>query len=243
MTFIYALITVVGLIGNIVVCVVVMKNKVMHTATNYYLCSMAISDLLLLVTGIPHELFILWIRRPYLFGFYFCIIRGLAAETSTNATILTIVAFTIERYIGICHPLRIFALSNLKRVVKFILVIWVLAILSAIPQVIQYGIDKNGDCTVVYPIPHTFQASTLIFFFIPMTLISVLYIKIGLELTRSQQLNRRVSTSVRSCAANATSLDRSRGVIKMLSKRHLKFMQGVHYISKPNTRQLISLFK
>lgn len=32
----------------------------MHTATNYYLFSLAVSDLLLLVLGIPQELFSLW---------------------------------------------------------------------------------------------------------------------------------------------------------------------------------------
>lgn len=50
-TVIYAFIFVTGIIGNIITCVVISKNKSMHTSVNYYLFSLAISDLLLLVSG------------------------------------------------------------------------------------------------------------------------------------------------------------------------------------------------
>lgn len=48
---IYAVIFVLGLLGNITTCIVIAKNRSMHTAVNFYLFSLAISDLLLLVTG------------------------------------------------------------------------------------------------------------------------------------------------------------------------------------------------
>lgn len=65
----------------------------------------------------------------------FCIIRGFAAETSTNATVLTITAFTIERYVAICHPFLSHAESNLSRAFKYILIIWMVALTLAFPQV------------------------------------------------------------------------------------------------------------
>ena len=40
-----------GVTGNIAVCLVIVKNKSMHTATNYYLFSLACSDLMMLVLG------------------------------------------------------------------------------------------------------------------------------------------------------------------------------------------------
>lgn len=40
-----------GIIGNVIVCVVIVKNASMHTATNYYLFSLAVSDLLFLMMG------------------------------------------------------------------------------------------------------------------------------------------------------------------------------------------------
>lgn len=50
-TVVYVLIFVTGVVGNVSVCVVIVKNQSMHTATNYYLFSLAISDLMLLLLG------------------------------------------------------------------------------------------------------------------------------------------------------------------------------------------------
>eukprot|EP00095_Tigriopus_kingsejongensis_P005587 maker-scaffold12_size759060-snap-gene-6.19 protein:Tk05587 transcript:maker-scaffold12_size759060-snap-gene-6.19-mRNA-1 annotation:"diapause hormone receptor" len=50
-TIIHVLIFISGVIGNVAVCLVIVKNKSMHTATNYYLFSLAISDLMILVLG------------------------------------------------------------------------------------------------------------------------------------------------------------------------------------------------
>lgn len=50
-TIFNVLIFVTGIVGNISVCVVIIKHSSMHTATNYYLFSLAISDLTLLLFG------------------------------------------------------------------------------------------------------------------------------------------------------------------------------------------------
>lgn len=98
-SIIYALIFFTGFVGNVSTCVVISRNKSMHTATNYYLFSLAISDLLLLLSGLPPEMYYIWSKYPYIFGEVFCIIQSFAAETSANATVLTITAFTIERFV------------------------------------------------------------------------------------------------------------------------------------------------
>ncbi len=51
MSVTYTLIFVCGLIGNLCVCSIIICNNCMHTTTNYYLFSLAISDLLFLVIG------------------------------------------------------------------------------------------------------------------------------------------------------------------------------------------------
>ncbi|KDR17491.1 Neuromedin-U receptor 2 [Zootermopsis nevadensis] len=50
-TIIYVTIFVSGVVGNVAVCVVIARNKSMRTATNYYLFSLAVSDLTLLLLG------------------------------------------------------------------------------------------------------------------------------------------------------------------------------------------------
>lgn len=60
MTIMYSVIFVTGVIGNSITCMVIAKHKYMHTATNYYLFSLAVSDLILLVSGLPQEMWSIW---------------------------------------------------------------------------------------------------------------------------------------------------------------------------------------
>lgn len=50
-TVVYVIIFISGLMGNICTCLVIIRNRHMRTATNYYLFNLALSDLLLLVIG------------------------------------------------------------------------------------------------------------------------------------------------------------------------------------------------
>ena len=259
MTIVYALILITGVIGNIITCLVIARNRYMHTATNFYLFSLAISDLLLLVLGLPQELYILWQRYPYTFGEVFCVLRGLTSEASTNSSVLTITAFTIERYVAICHPLKAHTMSKLSRAVKLIIIIWILGVICAIPVTYQYGIiyEYNSDglipetaqCSVKRMVPyfeeHMFTISSLLVFVVPMTIISVLYMLIGLKLrysaaARKKQMASNNTTDVeantrngsayskyqstkrslegKSSSNGSNSLAQRRAVIKMLSK-------------------------
>lgn len=246
-TIIYVAIFITGMIGNVSTCIVIARNKSMHTATNYYLFSLAVSDLLLLISGLPVEVYLVWSKYPYVFGEHFCRLRGLAAECSTNASVLTITAFTMERYVAICHPFLSHTMSKLSRAIKLILVVWVVALLFATPLALQFGIvdrrDLNPDyvmCSLkITLIKHSFEISTFLFFIVPMILITVLYVMIGLKLRKSNMMKRnnvrnrtfaRASSSANSetVAANSTRKDErncrhhtgrsSRRVLKMLGK-------------------------
>ncbi len=48
---VYCLILVLGVFGNTCTCLVVAKNKSMQTATNFYIVSLSVSDMILLVLG------------------------------------------------------------------------------------------------------------------------------------------------------------------------------------------------
>jgi hypothetical protein len=56
LTIIYSLILLTGVIGNLATCIVIVKTKYLHTSVNYYLFSLACSDLLLLILGLPQEM-------------------------------------------------------------------------------------------------------------------------------------------------------------------------------------------
>ena len=80
MTVIYATIFLTGVLGNLAVCLVIVKQRSMHTATNYYLFSLAVSDLVILLLGLPNELAIYWQQYPWLLGSTACKARSLVSE-------------------------------------------------------------------------------------------------------------------------------------------------------------------
>ncbi|WAR06973.1 PK1R-like protein, partial [Mya arenaria] len=205
---IYATIFVTGVIGNIVTCIVISRTSFMRTTTNYYLLSLAISDLLLLVIGLPPEAYSIWESYPWRFGKAFCIIKALFAEMTSYASVLTITAFTIERYIAICKPLESHKIVAFSRCVKIIIAIWIISLCCALPypihtDVFYYVSDSNGtpildslQCNIPHQyserMRHVFQLSTFVFFVFPLTVIIVLYSLIGLTLRRAEM--RRETT-------------------------------------------------
>ncbi|KAH9493992.1 G-protein coupled receptor [Dermatophagoides farinae] len=204
MTIVYVAILITGVSGNLITCLVIARKRYLHTATNYYLFSLAVSDLLLLILGLPHDLVLLWQKYPYVFSEWFCVIRGLSSELSTNASILTIIAFTIERYIAICHPLRSHTTLKLARVVKTIIIIWIISALCALPIAYEFGIvqvlDDEGhpfpgsdQCAVKHLLyEYIFEIATMVFFVIPICIITILYILIGLKLRASSKISYMV---------------------------------------------------
>lgn len=51
LTIVYSVIFLTGVIGNMSTCIVITKNSYLHSATNYYLFSLAVSDMLTLLLG------------------------------------------------------------------------------------------------------------------------------------------------------------------------------------------------
>ncbi|KAL5283839.1 NMUR1.2 family protein [Megaselia abdita] len=211
-TIFYAIIFIAGILGNLITCIVISRNKFMHTATNFYLFNLAVSDLILLLSGMPPDLYGIWNPSRYPFEDIMCFTGCVLSETAANATVLTITAFTVERYIAICHPFRQHTMSKLSRAIKFIFAIWLTAFILALPQAMQYSVIDVGegkkDCSVNnHFYSDVFVISGFIFFVGPMTAICVLYVLIGVKLKRSRllqavqrrcyDLNRGISAQTR----------------------------------------------
>ncbi|KAK2584645.1 hypothetical protein KPH14_006993 [Odynerus spinipes] len=210
-TFAYVTIFVTGVFGNVMTCVVIKKNPTMQTATNYYLFNLAISDLLLLVLGLPNELSIFWEQYPWQLGLCMCKLRAFVSEMSSYASVLTIVTFSLERYLAICHPLHLYTMSGLKRPIRFILVAWLVALIFAIPfayyttvNYIEYPPESgrlSEDSAVCAMLLHNmpefplYELSCVIFFLIPMVFIAALYVRMCLRIQRNT-LGRSIEGSV-----------------------------------------------
>ncbi|XP_032628178.1 neuromedin-U receptor 2 [Chelonoidis abingdonii] len=202
MTFVYALIFVVGVMGNLLVCLVILKHRNMKTPTNYYLFSLAISDLLVLLFGMPLEVYEMWSNYPFLFGPVGCYFKTALFETVCFASILSMTTLSVERYIAILHPFRAKLDSTRKRALRIIIVLWILSVLFSLPNTSTHGIKlqyfPNGTlvpgsatCTVVTPMwiyNCIIQVTSFLFYVLPMAVISVLYYLMGLKLRGQKSL-------------------------------------------------------
>ncbi|CAG9571985.1 unnamed protein product [Danaus chrysippus] len=185
-----------GIVGNVAVCVVIVRNPSMHTDTNYYLFSLALSDLLLLLFGLPNDLSVYWHQYPYSLGVVFCKLRALISEAASYVSVLTIVAFTLERYLAICHPLHIYAVAGLRRALRIVLSLWVLSLLAASPFAHYTTVNyhqypptsgnaslESAFCAMLeLPSWYICELSSFFFFLLPGLVILCLYVRMGLRI-------------------------------------------------------------
>ncbi|XP_040828222.1 neuromedin-U receptor 1 [Ochotona curzoniae] len=231
----YLLIFAVGAVGNGLTCLVILRQAAMRTPTNCYLFSLAVSDLLVLLVGLPLELYEMWCNYPFLLGTSGCYFRTLLFETVCLASVLNVTALSVERYVAVVHPLRARSAVTRVHVRRVLGGLWSLAVLCSLPNTSLHGVRQlqvpcrgpvpdSAMCVLVRPralYNVVVQTTALLFFCLPMTIISVLYLLIGLQLRRERLLpSTRPGTTAMSRASNTRRLQlQNRGrrqVIKML---------------------------
>lgn len=173
-----------GIVGNIMVVLVVLRTKHMRTPTNCYLVSLAVADLMVLVAaGLPNITESLY--RSWVYGYVGCLCITYLQYLGINASSFSITAFTIERYIAICHPIKAQFLCTFSRAKKIIIFVW--AFTSIYCMLWFFLLDLNTvvykDTTVVscgYKVSRSYYSPIYmmdfgIFYVVPMVLATVLY--------------------------------------------------------------------
>ena len=133
-----------GICGNGLVCVVIIKVHFMHTITNAFIFNQSLIDLLasllfLLYNVIPIPpgvtgvlLCSLWVSQYFVWMFFFM-------------STFNLVALTLERYLAIVFPFRYQVLGTRKNVIVTILCVWVFASLFNLTEMFLYHYE-NGKC-------------------------------------------------------------------------------------------------
>lgn len=130
----------VGALGNALTCAIIVRYKVMRTPTNYYLFSLAVSDLLVLLLGMPLELYEMWHNYPFLLGEGGCYFKTFLFETVCFSSILNVTALSVERYMAVVHPLKVKHMTTRAHVKRVILTLWALSMLCAMPNTSLHGV-------------------------------------------------------------------------------------------------------
>ncbi|CAF0929559.1 unnamed protein product [Adineta steineri] len=194
--------------GNVLVVVSVYREKSLHTVTNYFVVSLAISDITVAAVVMPFAIYLeyngVWKLSERLCDFW------VASDCmACTASILNLVAIAVDRYIAVTKPLKYARHKNPKRVAIMIVIVWLVSFFIALP--IVSGINKSD--IAAYPRSADecafFNNKFLIFsslgsFFIPCIIIFAIYYRIFLVIMAQAKKNRkqwRPKAAIESAAA------------------------------------------
>ena len=139
------LIDFVTVFGNILVIIAVLTTRTIRNVTcNYYIVSLAVSDLLLGVLVLPFSS-VYEILNYWSFPTFFCVVWLSTDVLSCTASILNLLCISLDRYLAISRPLHYHNYSSPKFVFIMIAAAWILAFLISVAPV--FGFDTSGDQT------------------------------------------------------------------------------------------------
>ncbi|XP_017338286.1 pyroglutamylated RF-amide peptide receptor [Ictalurus punctatus] len=140
----YTLIFMLALVGNsLVVCVVVRKGS-SQSATNIFICSLAISDLLITFFCIPFTL-LQNISAQWLGGVLVCKTVPFVQTTAIVTGILTMTCIAVERYQGIVHPLKMKRQYTPQRAYRMLGLVWLISVMVGSPMLFVQQLEVKYD--------------------------------------------------------------------------------------------------
>ena len=180
---IYSVLVVVNLIGNTLVCVVVLRTKSMRVPMNYLLINLALADMAFAVLVSTQYIFRPFFQHPSPpVGDFLCKVAtgGSLSWIGTAAAVFTLVLIAFERYNSILFPHSIKRRLTAQKVKHGIFASWLVAVVSEIPAitVMRYSV-QHDICIEEWPGIRYARAYTLMTFFIdfafPFTFMAVIY--------------------------------------------------------------------
>ncbi|KAM9302340.1 thyrotropin-releasing hormone receptor-like [Gastrophryne carolinensis] len=183
--FLVLLICGIGIIGNVMVVLVVLTTRDMRTPTNCYLVSLAVADLMVLVAaGLPNVTESL--AGTWIYGHAGCLGITYFQYLGINASSCSITAFTVERYIAICHPMKAQTVCTVSRAKRIIAAVWLLTCIYCMMWffLLDIQVNKSRQVECGYKVSRNlylpiYLTDFAVFYVIPLFVATVLYGLIG----------------------------------------------------------------
>nr|UYF08492.1 kisspeptin receptor type 3 [Cynoglossus semilaevis] len=176
----FALIMVVGLVGNALVIRVVTKHQQMKTITNFYIVNLATTDILFLVCCVPFTA-TLYPLPSWIFGEFMCRLVNYLQQVTAQATCITLSAMSVDRCYVTIYPLHSLRRRTPRMALTICVTIWIGSLLLSTPVALYqrlevgYWYGPQTYCTEVFPSP-LLQRVFIIYSFLAVYLLPVLTI-------------------------------------------------------------------
>ncbi|KAM4622249.1 melanocortin receptor 3 [Discoglossus pictus] len=141
-TEVFLTLGIISLLENILVILAILKNNNLHSPMYFFLCSLAVADMLVSVSNALETIVIaiqnkylfigdeLLQRLDYVFDSMICI--------SFVASICNLLVIAIDRYITIFYALRYHSIMTVKKALALIVIIWISCIICGIVFITYY---------------------------------------------------------------------------------------------------------
>ena len=144
-----------ALLGNLLVCLTILKNRILRTPVNYLLMNLAISDLMIVMSFTPrHILEGLYHHPRGLQGTILC--KTITSDTFTwvgavsSATTLVVLAY--ERYAAITFPLGTRSKLSCRKLKILVGLGWFFSVIFNIPLFYVRSLNQQrGICESHWP--------------------------------------------------------------------------------------------
>uniref|UniRef100_A0A665WXC6 G-protein coupled receptors family 1 profile domain-containing protein n=1 Tax=Echeneis naucrates TaxID=173247 RepID=A0A665WXC6_ECHNA len=164
---------------NLLVIIAISHFRQLHTPTNVFLLSLAVSDLLVGFVLMPVE--IIYIEACWFLGDVVCTLYYVIDYIITSTSVANMVLISADRYVAICDPLHYPTRVTKRRAQIGICLCWVCSVLYRIFFLHSHLTEPErshsclGECVVVV---NKTSADLIVSFLGPILIIIILYLRV-----------------------------------------------------------------
>ncbi|KAM4624179.1 muscarinic acetylcholine receptor M3 isoform 2-T2 [Polymixia lowei] len=185
--FLTGSLSLVTVVGNILVLVSFKINKALKTVNNYYLLSLAFADLT--IGTLSMNLYTTYIiMDQWALGPVVCDLWLAIDYVASNASVMNLLVISFDRYFSVTRPLTYRAKRTTKRAMTMIGLAWSISFILWAPAILfwQYFVGERtvqpNECYIQFlSEPIITFCTAIAAFYLPVTIMTVLYWKIYLE--------------------------------------------------------------
>ncbi|KDR16545.1 putative tyramine receptor 2 [Zootermopsis nevadensis] len=193
-------------VGNILVILSVFTYKPLRIVQNFFIVSLAVADLTVALLVLPFSIAVQILGR-WEFGIHVCKMWLTCDVLCCTASILHLCAIALDRYWAITDPINYAQKRTLKRVLFMIGVVWVLSGVISSPPLIGWNdwpevFHNDTPCQLTSQQGYVVYSS-LGSFFIPLFIMTVVYVEIFIA-TKRRLRERAMASKLNVVKVNET---------------------------------------